>query len=161
MQCECSVSDQLTITSDSPVRTREIGSAIGAALTRGDVVVLSGELGAGKTTLTQGVARGLGIVEHVTSPTFVLARELSPGGLGIPLLHVDAYRISSIEEWDDLDMDLADNASVVEWGEQVVDALPPDRVMIQMHGSDDSREISLTATGPRSDRILAAVREAL
>ncbi|MGA0209516.1 MAG: tRNA (adenosine(37)-N6)-threonylcarbamoyltransferase complex ATPase subunit type 1 TsaE [Candidatus Nanopelagicales bacterium] len=155
------MSDQLTIASDSPLRTREIGSIIGAALTRGDVVVLSGELGAGKTTLTQGIARGLGIVDHVTSPTFVVAREMPPGGLGIPLLHVDAYRIASIQEWDDLDMDLDGNASVVEWGEQVADGLPSDRVTVQLHGSDDSREISLKATGPRSDRVLAAVREAL
>lgn len=161
MQCECSVSDQLTIASDSPLRTREIGRVIGAALTRGDVVVLSGGLGAGKTTLTQGIARGLGIVEHVTSPTFVVARELSPGGLGIPMLHVDAYRISSIQEWDDLDVDLEANASVVEWGEQVADGLPSDRVTIQLHGSDDSRQISLMATGPRSHRVLAAVRETL
>ncbi len=154
------MTDQLTIASDSPLRTRQIGSAIGAALIRGDVVVLSGDLGAGKTTLTQGIARGLGIDEQVTSPTFVVAREMAAGDPGIALLHVDAYRIASLEEWDDLDIDLQAHATVVEWGEQVSDALPADRVNVHLHGSDDSREISLQATGPRSSRVLAAVQEA-
>lgn len=140
--------------SQSAQETKALGRTLGSVLGVGDVVVLSGELGAGKTTFTQGIAQGMGISEQVTSPTFVLAREMPLGSLGVRLLHVDAYRISSIHEWDDLDLDLESAATVVEWGQRVNEALPVDRVEIALVGHDDRRSVSLTASGSRSERVL-------
>ena len=146
------------IPSFSPERTRQIGELLGAVLEAGDVVVLDGPLGAGKTTLAQGIARGLGIDEQVTSPTFVVARELPAGRRGHRMLHVDAYRISSLPEWDDLDLDLESAVAVVEWGQRVADGLPLDRLHVRIAGEDDVRSLCMTASGPRSDRVMTAVR---
>lgn len=145
--------------SSSPDETRHWGRVLGAALIDGDVVVLDGELGAGKTTFTQGVALGMNLSEAVTSPTFVVAREMPAGGTGVPLLHVDAYRVTSLHEWDDLDLDMESAATVVEWGERVADALPTDRlnVFLSNESADGARELSVVANGPRSERLLAAL----
>lgn len=145
--------------SDSPERTRQIGEALGQAFTPGDVVALDGDLGAGKTTFTQGIARGMGIEDPVTSPTFVVAREMPIGSSGVGLVHVDAYRISSLHEWDDLDLDLESVATVIEWGERVVAALPADHLDVRINGEGDSRTLSIQSRGPRSARLLAAVEE--
>jgi tRNA threonylcarbamoyl adenosine modification protein YjeE len=110
---------------DSLLGTREIatpedmerlGRTLGEALEPGDVVVLNGPLGAGKTTLTRGIGAGLGIRGPVQSPTFVLARTHPSLVGGTPLVHVDAYRLGSAVELDDLDIDVAGSAVVVEWG---------------------------------------------
>lgn len=93
-----------------------LGRAIGAALEPGDVVVLNGPLGAGKTTLTRGIGAGLGIRGPVQSPTFVLARTHPSLVDGPPLVHVDAYRLGSAVELDDLDIDVDRSVVVVEWG---------------------------------------------
>src|SRR5437588_5509875 len=103
--------------------TRDFGRALGRVLRPGDLVVLSGPLGAGKTTLAQGIGAGLGVDGPVLSPTFVIAR-VHRGGR-VPLVHVDAYRLSSVAEVDDLDLDasLEESATVVEWGEGLVEGL--------------------------------------
>lgn len=121
------------------------------------MVLLDGELGAGKTTFTQGIGRGLGLTERVTSPTFVVARELPAVDSRVGLLHVDAYRISSIQEWDDLDLDLSSWATVIEWGERVVEALPQDHLEVHISGEADTRVLSVTAFGARSNELLAAM----
>ncbi|MFG6446426.1 tRNA (adenosine(37)-N6)-threonylcarbamoyltransferase complex ATPase subunit type 1 TsaE [Microbacterium sp. P07] len=100
----------------SAAEMEDLGRAIGAALTPGDVVVLTGPLGAGKTTLTRGIGTGLGIRGPVQSPTFVLARTHPSLVGGAPLVHVDAYRLGSAVELDDLDIDVAGSVVVVEWG---------------------------------------------
>lgn len=105
--------------------TRSWGRALAERLRAGDVVVLIGELGAGKTTLTQGLAEGLGVRGPITSPTFVIAR-VHPSLMGGPaLVHVDAYRLGGAPELDDLDLDAStsDSVTVVEWGRGLAEAL--------------------------------------
>lgn len=148
---------RLELLSDSPERTQRIGEALGQVLTPGDVVVLDGDLGAGKTTFTQGVARGMGIEDPVTSPTFVVAREMPVGRLGVGLTHVDAYRVSSLQEWDDLDLDVGSRAMVVEWGERVALALPQDHLEIRLVGDDRARSLVIASHGPRSERLVTAL----
>lgn len=113
---------------------RDLGQGLAALLRAGDLVVLSGDLGAGKTTLTQGVGRGLQVRGDVTSPTFVIARVHPPLADGPALVHVDAYRLSSIAEVDDLDLDatLGDSVTVVEWGEGLVEELATDRLEVRL-----------------------------
>jgi tRNA threonylcarbamoyladenosine biosynthesis protein TsaE len=129
--------------------TERLGRAVGARLRAGDVVVLSGPLGAGKTVLARGIGAGLGVRGPVTSPTFVIAREhpALPGGRGVPLIHVDAYRLGGIAELDDLDLDtdLLAAAVVVEWGEGLAEQLADDRLLIrlQRRADDDGRVAQL------------------
>lgn len=115
-----------------PEDTREVGARFGAVLRGGDLVVLSGALGAGKTTFVQGVARGLGVLGPVTSPTFVLAREQRSAYDGPDLVHVDAYRLGGALELDDLDLDsdLDRAVVVVEWGEGIAERLSDDRLEV-------------------------------
>src|SRR3984957_5355932 len=104
---------------------RALGRQLAGLLRAGDLVVLSGTLGAGKTTLTQGIGAGLGVRGQVTSPTFVIARLHPNLNSGPDLVHADAYRLGSRAEVDDLDLDadLATSVTVVEWGEGLVEAL--------------------------------------
>jgi tRNA threonylcarbamoyladenosine biosynthesis protein TsaE len=113
---------------------RVLGASLASVLRAGDVVVLSGELGAGKTTLTQGLGAGLGVRGDVTSPTFVIARVHPPLADGPALVHVDAYRLGGVAELDDLDLDtsLDDAVTVVEWGEGVAEGLADDRLEIRI-----------------------------
>lgn len=114
--------------------TREYGRALAAVLRAGDVVLLSGDLGAGKTTLTQGIGAGLGVRGQVASPTFIIAR-VHPSLVGGPaLVHVDAYRLGSLEEVDGLDLDasLEESVTVVEWGEGLVESLAQDRLELTL-----------------------------
>jgi len=111
-----------------------LGERLAAVLVAGDLVVLAGSLGAGKTTLTQGIGRGLRVRGDVTSPTFVIAR-VHPSTVGGPaLVHVDAYRLGSALEVDDLDLDasLEESVTVVEWGEGKVEGLADDRLLVQL-----------------------------
>jgi tRNA threonylcarbamoyladenosine biosynthesis protein TsaE len=123
-----------------PQDTEEFGARVGASLRAGDLVLLSGDLGAGKTTFTRGLARALGVRGPVTSPTFVIAR-VHPSLVGGPeLVHVDAYRLGSLAEVDDLDLDTdAEEAvTVVEWGRGLVEDLARDRLEIDLlrpHGA--------------------------
>lgn len=111
--------------SESAEQTRDCGRDLGRRLGAGDLVILSGELGAGKTTFTQGLAEGLGVRGPITSPTFVIARVHPSLNGGVPLVHVDAYRLGSLAELDDLDLDTAveDSVTVVEWGEGKAEVL--------------------------------------
>lgn len=132
-----------------------IGAAIGSMCRGGDVLVLSGDLGAGKTTFTQGLARGLGIEERVTSPTFVISRVHGNAAGGPDLIHVDAYRVGSALELDDLDLeaDLATSVVVVEWGGGLAERLSEERVDIVITRSDDDadeeRTVRVTTHGAR------------
>ncbi|GIG37178.1 tRNA (adenosine(37)-N6)-threonylcarbamoyltransferase complex ATPase subunit type 1 TsaE [Cellulomonas pakistanensis] len=119
--------------------TRGYGEALAALLRPGDLVVLTGDLGAGKTTLTQGIGTGLGVRGAVASPTFVIARVHPPlprpdGSAGPTLVHVDAYRLGSLDEVDALDLDasLDESVTVVEWGEGLVEALADDRLEVAL-----------------------------
>ena len=131
--------------------TRTLGRELATRLQAGDLVVLSGPLGAGKTALTQGIGDGLGVSGRVTSPTFVIAR-VHQGPL--PMVHVDAYRLrdSGRLDLDDLavDEDLETSVVVVEWGEGVVEALSDSRleVVLERH-DDDTRTATVTGVGPR------------
>ena len=133
----------------------EFGAELARALRPGDLVVLTGPLGAGKTTLVQGLAQGLGVRGAVTSPTFVIAR-VHPSTVGGPaLVHADAYRLGSALELDDLDLDasLPDSVTVVEWGEGLVESLADDRLEIRITRSsgdeDENRTVDLAGRGPR------------
>ncbi|MEJ5944385.1 tRNA (adenosine(37)-N6)-threonylcarbamoyltransferase complex ATPase subunit type 1 TsaE [Pseudokineococcus basanitobsidens] len=115
--------------------TRDLGRRLGRVLRAGDLLVLSGDLGAGKTTLTQGIGEGLGVRGPVTSPTFVLSR-VHPSLAGGPaLVHVDAYRLADALELEDLDLetDLAASVVVVEWGRGLVEDLAGDRLEVDLH----------------------------
>ncbi len=101
----------------------ELGRSIGASLAAGDLLVLTGPLGAGKTTFTRGLAEGLGVRGPVQSPTFVIARTHPSLVGGAPLVHVDAYRLGSAAELDDLDIDFARSVVVIEWGRPMADAV--------------------------------------
>lgn len=124
----------------SPRETRDLGRRLAGLLRAGDLLVLSGDLGAGKTTFTQGLAEGLGVRGPVTSPTFVIARVHPSLRQGPPLVHVDAYRLGSLAEVDDLDLDTAaeDAVTVVEWGRGLVEDLLGERLEIDLlrpHGA--------------------------
>ncbi|EWM15604.1 tRNA (adenosine(37)-N6)-threonylcarbamoyltransferase complex ATPase subunit type 1 TsaE [Kutzneria sp. 744] len=120
--------------------TVEFGRRLGGLLRAGDLVLLSGPLGAGKTAMTRGIAEGLGVRGRVSSPTFVIAREHRAGERGVALVHVDAYRLGGhLDELDDLDLDteLVDAAVVVEWGEGVAERLSDDHLLIRLTRLDD------------------------
>jgi tRNA threonylcarbamoyladenosine biosynthesis protein TsaE len=124
----------------TPEDTAAFGERVGRLLRAGDLVLLAGDLGAGKTTFTRGLADGLGVRGPVTSPTFVIARE-HPSLVGGPVLvHVDAYRLGSLAEVDDLDLDTAaeEAVTVVEWGRGLVEELAGDRLevdLVRPHGA--------------------------
>lgn len=154
---------RLRMTSLLPVRgalpetedTRELGVRLGRLLHAGDLVILTGDLGAGKTTLTQGIGEGLGVRGTVTSPTFVISRVHRSRADGPPLVHVDAYRLDGAAELDDLDLDTDVDAAVtvVEWGEGLAEALAGDRLEVRLERPDDAsseeRTVTLTGVGAR------------
>jgi tRNA threonylcarbamoyladenosine biosynthesis protein TsaE len=123
------------LTVDTEQAMEALGRTLASALRAGDLVVLTGDLGAGKTTLTRGIGAGLGVRGAVTSPTFVIAR-VHPAPKGRPaLVHVDAYRLGSLAEVDDLDLDAAqeDSVTVVEWGSGLAEDLAPARLELEIH----------------------------
>jgi tRNA threonylcarbamoyladenosine biosynthesis protein TsaE len=134
-----------------------LGRGLAGRLRAGDLVVLTGPLGAGKTTLTQGIGDGLAVRGPVTSPTFVIARVHPPLGSGPALVHVDAYRLGAAAEVDDLDLDadLDRVVTVVEWGEGLVERLAEDRLEIMIERppggglDDETRTVRLTGRGAR------------
>ncbi len=133
------------------VRMQALGRRIAARLRAGDLVLLSGDLGAGKTTLTQGVAAGLDVRGPVTSPTFVIARLHPSLRGGPPLVHVDAYRLGGPAELDDLDLPLQEGVTVVEWGGGIAEGLSPDRleVSIRRRPADERRTVTVVGLGRR------------
>lgn len=126
--------------------TEALGERLAAGLGAGDLVVLSGPLGAGKTVFVRGLARGLGVQGPITSPTFVIAREHRPlpGGAGVPLVHVDAYRLGGAAELDDLDLDtdLAEAVVAVEWGEGVVERLAERHLLVRLDRRPDDVRVA-------------------
>ncbi|WP_018154984.1 tRNA (adenosine(37)-N6)-threonylcarbamoyltransferase complex ATPase subunit type 1 TsaE [Demetria terragena] len=122
--------------------TQRIATALGRLLQPGDLLVLTGGLGAGKTTFTQGLAVGLGVRGPITSPTFVVAREHPSEVGGPPLVHVDAYRLGGADELDDLDLDaeLGSAVTVVEWGAGLAEALSEDYLEILLDRDDGDAE---------------------
>jgi len=143
-----------------PEQMQELGRRLAEQLRAGDLLVLTGELGAGKTTFTQGLGAGLGVRGGITSPTFVIAR-VHPSEVGGPeLVHVDAYRLGGLDELDDLDLDteLDDAVTVVEWGEGLAEGLSDSRLEIrivraltvdELTGELDPRRVEITPVGPR------------
>lgn len=134
---------EVTLTVTTAAEMRALGRSLASLLRAGDLVILSGGLGAGKTTLTQGIGAGLGVRGPITSPTFVIARVHPPvgsaaavaaatGELRPALVHADAYRLGSVLELDDLDLDTdtAASVTVVEWGEGLAEGLADDRLEI-------------------------------
>lgn len=115
------MTESTRITLADPDETFEFGRRLGTQLRAGDLILLTGPLGAGKTTLTRGLGDGLAVRGPVTSPTFVLARTHPSQVGGPPLVHVDAYRLSDSAELDDLDLDFANSVVVVEWGDGLLD----------------------------------------
>ncbi len=115
--------------------TTAFGRHLAAFLRAGDLIVLTGDLGAGKTTLTQGIGAGLGVRGRISSPTFIIARTHRSTGQGPHLVHVDAYRLHTLAEIDDLDLDTAleESVLVVEWGAGLVEGLAEDRLEITIH----------------------------
>lgn len=145
--------------------TRGVGAAIAPLLRISDVVVLTGELGAGKTTLVRGIASGLGAAEHVASPTFTLVREYVTGRL--PVAHVDVFRLDRVQDVVDLALDELEGGAcvlIVEWGDAVEELLPDDRLRVELTtddpaGETDARRITITSAGvswlERADELAA------
>ncbi|MFC4139867.1 MULTISPECIES: tRNA (adenosine(37)-N6)-threonylcarbamoyltransferase complex ATPase subunit type 1 TsaE [unclassified Microbacterium] len=130
-----------------------LGHRIGTRLQAGDVLVLTGPLGAGKTTFTRGLAEGLGVRGPVQSPTFVIARTHPSLVGGAPLVHVDAYRLGSADELDDLDIDFTHSVVVIEWGRPMAAAVTDAWWDIELErpvgGDDDLADEDLDADAPR------------
>lgn len=138
--------------------TRAVAARLAPVLRPGDVVVLAGGLGAGKTLFTGGLATGLGVEEPVVSPSFVLMRQYKTGF--IPMVHVDVYRLGSINEFEDLDvLELAaDAVLVIEWGDAVETAVPENHLRVEFTvEDDDTRIIRLVPFGEWANRDLEAV----
>jgi len=138
--------------------THDLGMRLGRVLRAGDLVVLTGGLGAGKTTLTQGIGDGLGVRGPVTSPTFVIARVHPALVCGPALVHVDAYRLGGALELDDLDLDadVADSVTVVEWGHGVAERLADAYLEVELTvREDEARTVTLTGYGDRWAAVIA------
>jgi tRNA threonylcarbamoyladenosine biosynthesis protein TsaE len=149
--------------SRSPEQTRRIGMRLGGLLQPGDLICLQGDLGAGKTTLVQGMAQGWGSLDAVSSPTFILVNEYRRPDNG-KLFHMDAYRLESGPEAAELDIDsmLAEGALMVEWPERVVSVLPHEELWINMDFiAEEQRQMRFKAKGDRYDHILAELQQAL
>jgi len=146
--------------SRSAEQTRRLGMRLGSLLEKGDVVCLEGDLGAGKTTLVQGIAQGWGSLDPVTSPTFVIVNMYRrPDQLN--LYHLDAYRLQNAAEAEDLDIELMleQGALVVEWPERISAALPPVCLKINMRWiADEQRGLVLLPQGERYDALIADFR---
>lgn len=146
------------LTVATPDDMERLGARLAPLLDAGDLVALNGELGAGKTTLTRGMGEALGVRGAVTSPTFVLARTHPRPGGGAPLVHVDAYRLSSAVELDDLDIDYEGSIVVVEWAAGMLDGVADSWLEVDIarpvggEVADDGvepREVTITGHGPR------------
>src|SRR5205823_12205470 len=129
--------------SETEGEMREFGRRLGETLQAGDVVCLTGPLGAGKTTLAQGIAEGLGVTEPVSSPTFTLVQEYAGR---VPVFHLDVYRLRSLDELWDLsfeDLRAAPGVMLIEWPERIAPALPADRLEVEIAPDGDAREVTI------------------
>jgi tRNA threonylcarbamoyladenosine biosynthesis protein TsaE len=149
----------LKLISHSPEQTQRLGAHIGKSALPGDILLLVGSLGTGKTCLTQGIARGLDIKEYVLSPSFVIVRELYGR---LPLYHIDLYRLDYIEEIVELGLDeylFGNGICVVEWAEKGLSVLPPEHMMIQIsYLADTDRGFQFKPSGKRYLDILAQLK---
>jgi tRNA threonylcarbamoyladenosine biosynthesis protein TsaE len=140
---------RIELRTETADETRKVGRALAQLLDARDTLVLTGDLGAGKTTLVQGIGLGLGVEDHVASPTFTLIREYT-GRLDVA--HVDVYRLDRVQDVIDLGLDevgSADRVLVVEWGDAVEDLLPDDRLRIELTARQDGSEARRIALEPR------------
>lgn len=149
----------LEIITTSPEKTQEFGQRLGNLALSGDVILLVGKLGAGKTCLTQGIARGLDIDDYTASPSFVLVRELYGR---LPLYHIDLYRLENLAEIAELGLDeyfYGKGVSVAEWADRALELLPPDNLLIAMeYLADNERRLRLKASGKRYRQMLAQLK---
>lgn len=150
---------RLEMTTTSERETIELGAALGATLCAGDVIAVSGELGAGKTRLARGVAIGLGLDPGaVSSPTYVLVNEYVRGDDAPPLVHVDAYRLRGAEELASLGWEQVqdpDAITLIEWADRIADDLPASALHIQMtHSGGEDRRITMTGSDGWRDRLV-------
>jgi len=140
----------LSCTTSAVAHTQSLAASVGSLIQEGDLLVLVGDLGAGKTAFTQGLARALGVDEPVTSPTFTLANRYE-GDMTVN--HLDVYRLEALAEAADLAIDelLDDGVTLVEWGDMILPTLPQDRleVRIRYEDGDDDRRLDFTLVGPR------------
>jgi tRNA threonylcarbamoyladenosine biosynthesis protein TsaE len=148
--------------SRNPEQTRRLGRRLGAALQPGDVICLQGDLGAGKTTLVQGVAQGWGSEDAVSSPTFIIVNMYRNGDQK-QLFHLDAYRLESTLEAEELDLQSmqAQGPLLIEWPERMERLIPRDRLWIRLeHVDQEERQMTMTAHGRRYDDLLEILRRA-
>lgn len=149
--------------SHSPEQTRRLGARLGGLLQRGDVICLAGDLGAGKTTFVQGVARGWGSLDAVSSPTFVLVNVYRrPDGL--TLSHLDAYRLGSADEAEDLDLlPLMENGPVlIEWPERILEVVPREHLWVSLRWlADEQRGLLFKGTGKRYQQMVKKLQKSV
>ncbi len=153
----------LDFVSRSPEQTRRIGMRLGALLQSGDLVCLQGELGAGKTTLAQGMAQGWGALDSVSSPTFVLVNIYRRADQA-QFFHLDAYRIESAPEGEELDLItmLDGGPLLIEWAERLKSILPRERLWVNLeHVNDEHRQLRFVARGGRYDVLVSELRQVL
>jgi tRNA threonylcarbamoyl adenosine modification protein YjeE len=134
---------QLSILIENENQMHELGVRLGSLLKPGDLVSLNGVLGAGKTTLTKAIGEGVGVQGSISSPTFLIART-HPTALGIPFVHIDAYRLGAPRELDDLDIDYSNSISVIEWGRGFTDGLSESILEIEIERFLESEERKIT-----------------
>ena len=142
--------------SRSPEQTRRLGIRLGNLLQTGDIICLAGELGAGKTTLVQGIAKGWGSLDPVSSPTFIIVNVYRRPD-GITLSHLDTYRLSSVNDAEDLDLvPMMENGPIlIEWPERIAEILPSDRLWVSLRWlADEHRGLLIKGSGPRSLEIV-------
>ena len=152
----------VAVTVPTPAAMHALGVELAGLLRAGDVIIATGDLGAGKTTLTRGIGEGLDVEGPVISPTFVLSRIHSARGDGPDLVHVDAYRMADADELADIDLDatLSRSVTLVEWGEGIAEWLSDERLEIDIDRDvgDEARRVILTGIGPRWDGVLETIR---
>ena len=149
--------------SRSPEQTRRIGMRLGGALRAGDLICLQGDLGAGKTTFVQGLAQGWGSLDSVSSPTFILVN-LYRRADASQLFHLDAYRIDSIPEAEELDLEamLAQGPLVIEWPERMGELIPSQRLWVTFdYMSEEHRQMVFKASGKHYDNLLDEIRKTM
>ena len=151
--------NSLELTTRNPEQTQQFGTRLGELANPGDVILLVGKLGAGKTCLTQGIAWGLGIKEYAASPSFVLVRELKGR---LPLYHLDFYRLENLAEIAELGLDeyfYGQGVSVVEWAEKALSLLPPENLLIEMeYIAETGRRLKLKPSGKRYREMVAQLK---
>lgn len=156
---------ELRIQSDSPLRTEQIGAALGHLLRAGDLICLSGQLGAGKTVLSRGIGVGWGADPPMSSPTYNLVHEHKSSADGVRLQHIDLYRISGVADAATLGLDDildCDDIVIIEWPERIADYLPREQLRIDIELDDEhARELIISARGERYRSLLNCLRDSV